>query len=91
MVGSLHKTSWIDGVAGRRIGVYGAGGSGVVGVYLAFLLMRWRRTAQAFTDPSLAAEVANGLDDRSVAIGVSLTGVAPTPSTSRTTHAFPGP
>ena len=64
-------------IASRRIDVYGAGGSGVVGLYLAFRLMRLRLTAQAFTDPSLAEEVANGLDDRSVAVGVSLTGVTP--------------
>ncbi len=62
-------------IASRRIDVYGAGGSGVLGAYLAFRLMRLRLTAQAFMDPSLAEEVANGLDERSVAIGVSLTGI----------------
>ena len=62
-------------IASRRIDVYGAGGSGLLGAYLAFRLMRLRLTAQAFTDPSLAEEVANGLDEQSVAIGVSLTGI----------------
>ena len=62
-------------IASRRIDVYGAGGSGLLGAYLAFRLMRLRLTAQAFTDPSLAEEVANGLDEQSVAVGVSLTGI----------------
>ncbi|WP_170984292.1 MurR/RpiR family transcriptional regulator [Rhodoligotrophos defluvii] len=61
--------------ASRRIDIFGAGVSGLIGQLLAYRLMRVGLVAQAFQDATLVHEVMNGLDHSCVAIGVSETGL----------------
>ncbi len=59
----------------RRVDIYGAGVSGILASLLAARLLRLGILAFAISDPTLAAEVAHGLDSSSVAIAISESGL----------------
>lgn len=62
-------------VKARRIDVYGAAISGLIGQHLAFRLLRIGLPAHAIVDTTYAAYVASGLGPTSVAIAVSESGM----------------
>lgn len=62
-------------VGAGRVDIYGAGASGILANLLAMRLLRLGIMAFAFTDPKIGAEMAHGLNETSVAIGLSETGI----------------
>lgn len=65
-----------DALSGaRRIDLFGAGVSGIIAELLAYRLLRFGLTAQAFRDRNMAHEVASGLGPDCVAIGLSESGL----------------
>ncbi|MFQ3452395.1 MurR/RpiR family transcriptional regulator [Bradyrhizobium sp. UFLA01-814] len=62
-------------IKARRIDVYGAAVSGLVGQHLAFRLLRVGLPAHAIVDTTYAAYVASGLGQTSVAIAISESGM----------------
>ncbi|MCG8563169.1 MAG: MurR/RpiR family transcriptional regulator [Hyphomicrobiales bacterium] len=62
-------------LAARRIDVYGAAVSGLVGQHLAFRLLRVGLPAHAIVDSTYAAYVANGLGPDCVAIAITESGM----------------
>ncbi|WP_271565677.1 MurR/RpiR family transcriptional regulator [Bradyrhizobium sp. CCBAU 11386] len=62
-------------VKARRIDVYGAAVSGLIGQHLAFRLLRVGLPAHAIVDTTYAAYVASGLGATSVAIAISESGM----------------
>lgn len=59
----------------RRIDIYGAGMSGLVGEMLAYRLLRAGMTAVAFRNSHMAHEAANGLGEGCVALALSISGL----------------
>ena len=61
--------------AARRVDIFGASVSGIIGELLSYRLLRLGIPAQAFRDGNLALEVANGLGTNCLAIAFSESGL----------------
>lgn len=61
----------------RRVDIYGAGVSGIIGELFAYRLLKLRLNAQAFRDANMAHEVANGLGSDCTTIAISESGLTP--------------
>jgi DNA-binding MurR/RpiR family transcriptional regulator len=72
---SAYEAAAADIARARRIDIYGAGVSGMIGEMLAYRLLRLGLAAQAFRDANLAHEVTSGLNADCVVVAVSESGV----------------
>ena len=61
----------------RRIDIFGTGISGVAGEIMNYRLLRLGFNSRVFRDPTLAHELAGGLDSNAIAIAISDSGITP--------------